>query len=294
MCPKLDLLILCCLYTCRSVPSVRHDISILPVDGSEDHSQSSTGDSLDPRYSDMFDQLAQKVSNFLNGDSSQEMDDIEDFELEVSASDDSGDELVSPKDGRGHKHSGNTQSRRSGSFRESSHRNSPMTGDGHSLPSNDRGVPPVPPRHTFPAKKPPSSSPSPPPLPPRLNRDRNSQTQLSESPAQHSHSPTNPPRPASRSPLPPRPPKPYYLHKTDRMDQDNTQSNGRDLSQSITESTVETWRARSNDLAQTPSPHPLSPPSPMDSGTPLEETKQKSILPHSSGRGSQPTPTPSE
>lgn len=182
---------------------------------------------MDPRHSErlssmygQFDHLAQQVAEMINNDESplDEAMEIEDFEVEVSASDDSGDEYDESKE-----HSGHVQGRHESTSEFEGKRmaatkdpvdNPSLSPQGHTRKTY-HGYPTSPSslvgsRHSpLPPHSPvQTSGASPPPLPPRLNRsfldNRDQPPRLPSSPS---------PDPSTRSPLPPRPPKPYHEHK---------------------------------------------------------------------------------
>ena len=272
-------------YIYRTARTVRDDISIMHVNQVENDPQNPTAGSstLDPRYSNMFDRLAEKMSNILNGDSPHEMDDIEDFEVEVSASDDSGDELPEfPRDDKvhksGHVHSRNVMAPENNPKVASAIGELPVSNLlTRRTPLNEAGMeamtPPIPPRQSVSPKKPPNASPSPPPLPPRLPRDRTTGSgPLDSHPSQRSNSPSTSPsnyRHMAVSPGPPRPPKPFHLHKAEK---EKEERNSRDFDQSITESTIENFRPKDNGSSELTKSVPVSP-SPMDTGHFTEERK---------------------
>lgn len=168
-----------------------------------------------------FDQLAQQVAEMINNDEYEspldEAMEIEDFEVEVSASDDSGDEYDENKE-----HSTSVQTRQESTEFEdkkmvaskeplespllSPHRHTRKTY--HGLPTSPSSL--VSSRYSpiSPHSPVQMSEPSPPPLPPRLNRSYHDNRDL---PPRLPSSPS--PDPSRRSPLPPRPPKPYLEHK---------------------------------------------------------------------------------
>ena len=275
-------------YICRTARTVRDDISIMHVNQVENDPQNPTAGSntLDPRYSNMFDRLAEKMSNILNGDSPHEMDEIEDFEVEVSASDDSGDELPEfSRDDKVHK-SGHTHSRNM-MAPENNPKLASAVGEvpvsnllTRRTPFGEVGTeamtPPIPPRQSMSPRKPPNASPSPPPLPPRLPRDRTTGSgSLDPHSSQRSNSPSTSPsnyRHMAVSPGPPRPPKPFHLHKAEKEERISRDVNGRDFDQSITESTIENSRLKDNGLSELTKSVPVSP-SPMDTGHFAEERK---------------------
>ena len=169
-----------------------------------------------------FDHLAQQVAEMINNDESphDEAMEIEDFEVEVSASDDSGDEYDDNKEHVSvptRLESNSEFETRKVSATKEPHGvlvhspNSPsLSPQGHTrktyhgFPSSPSA--PVSSRHS--PLPPQTSGPSPPPLPPRLSRPWHDNREL---PPQLPSS--SPPDPSSHSPLPPRPPKPYHVHK---------------------------------------------------------------------------------
>ena len=199
------------------------DISITTADesGRRDKSMDAKGNQRLASVYGQFDQLAQQVAEMINNDEYEspldEAMEIEDFEVEVSASDDSGDEYDESKE-----HSTSVQTRQESSEFEdkkmaatkeplespllSPHRNTRKTYHVHptspsSLVSSRHS--PLPPHSPVQM-----SDPSPPPLPPRLSRSYHDSRDL---PPRLPSSPS--PDPSRRSPLPPRPPKPYHEHK---------------------------------------------------------------------------------
>ena len=243
------------------LPSTSHeDICIVKAESVESSLQEGQQRSrpMDRQLSRMFDRLTQRVADMLNGESSNDMDDIEDFELEVSASDDSGDEgeshrvrsatLDDPSRGQNvsEAHSPTIPSRQSTSSQGSKNATfSQGYSTGH-IPSHDSPI------------LQPRCSPSPiPPIPPRSH-------QVGKEP---SHSPSSTFSSNSRtgmgSPKPPRPPKPYHLTRitgrnSPELDKKPVSVANR---RSISDSSAEQWQATqdreklsgaSNSVAGTP------------------------------------------
>lgn len=168
-----------------------------------------------------FDHLAQQVAEMINNDESplDEAMEIEDFEVEVSASDDSGDE---DDDNKEHI-SVPTRQESSSEFET---KKVSATKEPLSIPVHSPNSPSLSPQghtrktyHGFPSSPsasassrhsplpPQTSGLSPPPLPPRLNRSFHDNRDLPPQLPSSLHDPS------SHSPLPPRPPKPYHVHK---------------------------------------------------------------------------------
>ena len=203
-----------------------------------------------------LDQLAQQVAEMINNDESphDEAMEIEDFEVEVSASDDSGDEYDNHKEHTSlptrQESSGELEARRMATAKEPpvvpgySPDSPSLQPQGrarktyHALPSRPTSIgshhSPVPPRSPMQ-----SPEPNPPPLPPRLSKSFHDNRDL---PPKRTSSPSL--DHSSLSPLPPRPPKPYRMYKQPHVDLSSSpreRAPSVENRQSMSESALQEW-----------------------------------------------------